>query len=266
MSATRSLDLVIKNVRVVRPHRADVERLDLGVKDGRYARIAPEIAAADARAVVDGRELLGFPGVVDAHTHVGIYAPLAEDAVTESKAAAAGGVTTMLTYLRTGQYYLNRGGPYAEVFPEALRLSEGRYWVDYGYHLAPIQAAHLDEMEALATRHGVPSFKIFMFYGGYGLHGQTDRDTQRHFLMLEEGDSYDLAHFEFVMRAAARLRERRPDLAEHVSVSLHCEVADILNAYTRLVQRDGGLTGLRAYSAARPPHAEGLGVWIAAYL
>jgi allantoinase len=266
MPTPPSLDLLIRNVRLVRPHRPAVERLDLGVKDGRFARIAPEIPAADASAVFDAGGLLGFPGLVDAHTHVGIYAPLADDAVTESKAAAMGGVTTMLTYFRTGQYYLNRGGPYALFFPEVLRLSAGRYWVDYGYHLAPVHAAHVDEMEALAVRHGVPSFKIFMFYGGYGLHGQTDQDAQRRFLMLEEGDHYDLAHFEFVMRAAARLRAARPDLAEHVSVSLHCEIADILNAYTRRVQRDAGLTGLRAYSAARPPHAEGLGVWIAAYL
>ena len=44
-----------------------------------------------------------FPGVVDAHTHVGIYAPLDADAVSESQAAVAGGVTAMLTYVRTGQ-------------------------------------------------------------------------------------------------------------------------------------------------------------------
>jgi allantoinase len=49
-------------------------------------------------------------------------------------------------------------------------------------------------------------------------------------------------------------------------VSLHCEIADILNAYTHRVARDGSLAGLRAYSAARPPHAEGLAVWIAGYL
>jgi allantoinase len=84
--------------------------------------------------------------------------------------------------------------------------------------------------------------------------------------MLGEEDSYDLAHFEFVLRGAARVMERHPALAEHVSVSLHCEIADILNAYTRLVRREGRLTGLRAYSAARPPHAEALAVWIAAYL
>jgi allantoinase len=260
------LDLVIKNVRVVRPRQPAVEVLDLGVRDGRFARVAPVIPPSDARTVIDGRHLLGFPGVVDAHTHVGIYAPLSGDAESESKAAASGGVTAMLTYFRTGQYYLNRGGPYAEFFPEVLRLSEGHYWVDYGYHLAPIQASHVGEMEALAVEHGVPSFKIFMFYGDYGLHGKADRRDQRNFLMLGEDERYDLAHFEFVMRGAAGVLARHPGLRDHVSVSLHCEVADILNAYTRLVQQDPSLTGLRAYSAARPPHSEGLGVWIAAYL
>ena len=264
--ADRPLDLVVKNVRVVRPTTPAVETRDVGVKDGRIVRVAPEIAVADAQRAYDGRGRLAFPGVVDAHTHVGIYGPLAEDAVRESRAAVSGGVTTMLTYFRTGQYYLHRGGRYADVFPEVLKLSEGRYHCDYGYHLAPIAAGHLDEMEALATTHGVPSFKIFMFYGGYGLHGKAGEDEQRNFLMLGPQDHYDLAHFEFVMRAAARIRAAHPRLAEHVSVSLHCEMADILNAYTRLVQKDASLTGLAAYSAARPPHAEGLAVAVAAYL
>jgi allantoinase len=260
------LDLVIKNVRVVRPRVPGVETLDIGVRDGRFARIAPVIAATDARRVYDGGGRLAFPGIVDAHTHAGIYAPLAQDAVTESRAAVAGGVTTMLTYFRTGQYYLNRGGAYAEFFPEVLKISEGRYHCDYAYHLAPIAGSHVGEMEALATAHGVPSFKIFMFYGGYGLHGQAGDDEQRRFLMIGPEDHYDLAHFEFIMRAAADIRARHPELAPYVSVSLHCEMAEILNAYTRLVQKDPTLTGLRAYSAARPPHAEGLAVCVAAYL
>ena len=257
---------MIKNVRAVRPRRPQVERLDLGVKDGRFALIAPDIPVAQATEVYDARERLGFPGVVDAHTHVGIYGPLAQDAVSESRAAVSGGVTTMLTYFRTGQYYLNRGGAYAEFLPEVLRLSEGRYHCDYAYHLAPIAGAHVGEMEALATRHGVPSFKIFMFYGGYGLHGQAGQDEQRRFLMIPPEDTYDLAHFEFILRAAGRIQREHPRLTRHVSVSLHCEVADILDAYTRLVTRDPSLSGLRAYSAARPPHSEGLAVWIAAYL
>ena len=262
----RALDLLIKRVRAVRPRHPVIETVDLGVKDGRFARIASDIPAADAAEVYDARGRLGFPGVVDAHTHVGIYGPLAADAVTESRAAVSGGVTTMLTYFRTGQYYLNRGGPWAEFFPEVLRQSEGRYQCDYAYHLAPIAGSHIGEMEALATGHGVTSFKIFMFYGGYGLHGQAGQDEQRRFLMIGPEDAYDLAHFEFILREAGRIQRAQPKLAPHVSVSLHCELADILNAYTRLVAKDPSLTGLRAYSAARPPHSEGLAVWIAAYL
>jgi allantoinase len=148
--------------------------------------------------------------------------------------------------------------------PEVLKLSEGRFWVDYGYHVAPIEGRHLGEMEYLALEHGVTSFKIFMFYGGYGLHGKSD--SQNKFLMLGPEDRYDIAHFEFVMRSARSIMDRRPELADHISVSLHCELADILNAYTTLVEREGKLTGLRAYSAARPPHSEGLAVWIASYL
>ncbi len=266
MSDVPELDLVIKNVRVVRPNLPEVNLMDLGITNGKFVRVAPQIPAASAKEVFDGHRLLAFPGLVDAHMHAGIYSPLAEDAITESKAAASGGVTSMITYFRTGQYYLNKGGSYADFFPEVLSISDGRYWSDYGYHLAPIQGSHIEEMEMLLTEFGVPSFKIFMFYGGYGLHGKAGTDAQRQFLNLDDGDSYDFAHFEFIMRSASRLMEKYPEFADAISVSLHCEIADILNAYTKIVRQDDSLSGLRAYSAARPPHAEGLAIWIAAYL
>ncbi len=260
------MDLLLKNVRVVRPAGDGAEDIDIGVENGKIVRLEADIPAADAKEVHDGKGRLVFPGLVDGHMHVGIYSPLAEDAVTESKAAAMGGVTSAITYFRTGQYYLNKGGPYADFYPEVLEISNGRYWVDYAYHLAPIAPSHIDEMESLLTEHGVCSFKIFMFYGGYGLHGKADKDAQKKFLMIGEDESYDIAHFEFIMRSAQKLMQKYPEMADQISVSLHCELADILNAYTKLVQNEGKLTGLRAYSAARPPHSEGLAIWIASYL
>ena len=258
------LDLVIKNVRVVRPKRNAVDLLDIGIKDGKFARIAPDIRPEDAKQVVDGKNQLAFPGLVDAHMHVGIYHPLAQDAVTESKAAAMGGVTSSLNYIRTGHYYLNRGGPNRGLMKEALELSQGNFWVDYGYHVAPIDPRHIDEMEPLLNEYGVPSFKIFMFYGGYGLHGRSS--SQNDFLMIAPEDRYDIAHFEFIMRSARRMMDAHPEIADHISVSLHCELAEILTAYSKIVESEGKLTGLRAYSAARPPHSEGLAIWIASYL
>src|SRR5262249_56268983 len=43
-------------------------------------------------------------------------------------------------------------------------------------------------------------------------------------------------------------------------------IGEILDGYTRIVEGEGKVTGLAAYSAARPPHSEGLAIWIASYL
>ncbi|RVT52599.1 dihydroorotase [Rubrivivax albus] len=261
---TPEFDLLIKNVRVVRPHGNVVHEADIAVKDGRFAQVAPGIDPTRAKAVHDGRGQLAFPGVVDAHMHSGIYSPLAEDAVTESKAAAIGGVTSSLNYFRTGQYYLNKGGAYKKFFPEVLKISKNRFHVDYGYHLAPMDRTHIGEIPMLIDKHGVSSFKIFMFYGSHGLHGKSD--SQREFLMIGEDERYDLAHFEFIMRGIQAAREQFPDKARQISLSLHCETAEIMTAYTKLVEKDKSLSGLAAYSASRPQHSEGLAVFIAAYL
>ena len=260
-----ALDLVVKNVRVVRPGR-EPEHADIGVSGGRIDTVAPGVPVDGVATVVDGRGRLAFPGVVDAHQHWGIYNPLHEDARSESRACAQGGVTTGITYLRTGRYYLNRSGPYREVLPVALAATEGNASVDYAFHVAPILKEHIEEIPELIADFGVSSFKIFMFYGRHGLHGRSSGQDQ--FLMLPEGESYDLAHFEFIMRGLERARreERFADMADDISLSLHCETAEIMAAYTKLVEEEGTLTGLHAYHASRPPHSEGLAITIAAYL
>src|SRR5581483_5441595 len=233
----KAYDLVIKNVRVVRPQGDAVHEADIAISNGKFAKIAPGLSPSASRKTYDGKGRLAFPGVVDAHMHTGIYAPLAEDAVSESRAAAQGGVTSSLNYFRSGQYYLNKGGPYRDFFPEVLRLSEGRFHVDYGYHLAPMDSTHIREIPELIERHGVASFKIFMFYGSHGLHGRSD--SQRDFLMIGPDERYDYAHFEFVMRGLQAARERFPEKAAQLSLSLHCETAEIMTAYTKLVESEG---------------------------
>ncbi|MEU8052045.1 dihydroorotase [Micromonospora haikouensis] len=259
-----TFDLLLRNVRLVRHDRPDTETVDIGVTAGTVTRVAPGLDPADAATVHDGQGKLAFPGVVDAHQHWGIYNPLAEDTASESRASAQGGVTTALTYMRTGQYYLNRGGRYEDFFPDVLAASAGRSHIDYGFHLAPMMREHIDELPDLVDRFGVTSFKIFMFYGGHGLHGRSA--DQNSFLMIPEGERYDYAHFEFVMRGVQAARERFPELADQISLSLHCETAEIMSAYTRQVEQEGRLRGLEAYHASRPPHSEGLAVSIASYL
>jgi allantoinase len=257
-------DLLVKNVRVVRPDLDDVLDADIAVRDGVVVEVAPALDPAHAAEVHDGDGKLAFPGAVDAHQHWGIYNPLDVDTATESRASAEGGVTTGITYIRTGQYYLNRGGPYAEFFPAVRDATDGRAFIDYAFHVAPMERAHIEELDDLVAEHGVTSFKIFMFYGSHGLHGRSQ--DQSAFLMTPPGERYDLAHFEFVMRGIQAVREARPELADRISLSLHCETAEIMAAYTQIVEQEGGPRDLDAYNRSRPPHSEGLAISIASYL
>ena len=260
-----TFDLLIKNARVVRPGE-EPARLSIGVRDGKFRAIAESIPDEDAAVVVDAEGRLAFPGVVDAHQHWGIYNPLEDDAVSESRACAQGGVTTGITYLRTGRYYLNRSGPYRDVLPVALDKTAGRAYVDYGFHVAPILHEHIEEIPSIIEDFGITSFKIFMFYGKHGLHGRSN--DQQQFLMIPEDESYDYAHFEFIMREIQRVRQdpKFAAMADDLSLSLHCETAEIMSAYAKLVEDEGRLSGLEAYHESRPPHSEGLAITIASYL
>ena len=124
--------------------------------------------------------------------------------------------------------------------------------------------SHIDEIPNIIDEFGITSFKIFMFYGGHGLHGASS--SQHEFLMIDENEKYDIAHFEFVMRGIQKAIEMYPDKKDDISLSLHCETAEIMAAYQKLVQEENKLEGLHAYSASRPPHSEGLAIFIASYL
>jgi allantoinase len=258
---TDKLDLLVKNVRLVRPHSDAVQTMDIGIKEGRFARIEADIPAEDAANVFDGQGRMAFPGAIDSHTHVGIYVPTKDDAPTESAAAASGGVTVIIPYVRTGSLYLNMGGSLKDFWPALMAQSEGRYYIDYAYHVSPIAGSQIDEMEYLITECGAPNFgEVFMFYGLHGLHGRSD--TQSKWLMLAEGDHYDIAHFDFICREAARLQKQYPEIARYIQVSWHCETPEILRAYETKIRSEGKLDGLAAYSEARPPHSEAVAVGV----
>jgi allantoinase len=256
---TKRFDLIIRNVRLVRPNQDTIETTDIAIRDGKFARIGPDLDPAMAETTVDGGGLLAFPGATDAHMHVGIYRDLAQDARSESRAAAQGGVTTAMTYIRTGSYYLNMGGSWRDFWPEVLRRSAGNYYVDYAYHVSPIESSQLAEMDYLVTEAGAPNFgEVFMFYGSHGLHGRSE--SQRQWLMLPDDDQYDLAHFDQICRHAAALQRRYPALAPLIQVSFHCETPELLRAGEKRTREAGEVTGLAAWHTARPAHSEALAI------
>jgi allantoinase len=59
---TKPYDLLIRNVRVVRPNAPSVESADIAIKDGKFAAIGRDLPVAGAAKVTDGRAASRFPG------------------------------------------------------------------------------------------------------------------------------------------------------------------------------------------------------------
>lgn len=156
-------------------HGTGVTRVDLLVDDGVIAGIVSPEVKADAREVVDLDGKLVLPGAIDPHVHLGkdIRVPRdPDDALLESASAAAGGITSMLVYLMSGESY---GG----VLPDARRVMERHSHVDFGFHIVVGSQEHVDEMPAYIDDFGVSSFKFFMNFRGeegayLGLPGNDD--------------------------------------------------------------------------------------------
>lgn len=245
-------DTVVSGGQVVFPDHG-VVRCDLGLRDGRIAAIADQLDPTSAEEVVDARGLVVFPGGVDAHFHLGIYRPLSVDARSETESSLVGGATTVISYVRTGRHYLNTSGPYREILPEVLAATDGHAWTDYAYHVAPMTAQHLTEVDWMVREAGIASFKYYMFYKGLNLAADST-DAASYTLT----DTYDLGHLYALMEEVARA-EARYGSAGRISLSLHCEQPELIRLFIERVKASGG-ADLRAYSEARPPLTERLSI------
>jgi dihydropyrimidinase/allantoinase len=223
---------------------------DIGITDGVIRSIG---AGLSGEEVIDARGLLVLPGAVDAHYHLGIYRSIGEDAESETASSLAGGVTSVISYFRTGSHYLNKSGPYAEIFPEVLEATRGRARTDFAYHLAPMDRTQVEEIPELVERFGIRSFKYYMFYKGIDLAGVGDANAYR------MSDTYDLGHMMEIMEAVAALGRERVG-GERVSLSIHAEQPELIRVFMERVRSDGALSGLEAYSAGRPPLTERLAI------
>ncbi|MES1216540.1 MAG: amidohydrolase/deacetylase family metallohydrolase [Bacteroidota bacterium] len=67
---TQTYDLLFKNGRVIDPKNKIDAKMDIAVKDGKIAKVAPGIAENQSAKVIDINGLLITPGLIDIHTHV----------------------------------------------------------------------------------------------------------------------------------------------------------------------------------------------------
>ena len=246
-------DLVVKNGSLVIPG-GGVVRADLGVKNEKIAVISEEIAVETAAKVLDASGKHVFPGAVDTHAHIGIYRPLEEDAASESAACAAGGVTTIASYFRTGKNYLNKTGAFKEIFPELMSRSEASYRVDFAYHIACMSSEQITEVEWLAKEGGVSTFKYYMFYKSLDLSGAEPASG---YLMLSR-DTLDFGFLYRFMKEVARVNQTMEGAP--LSMSIHCENPEVIVATVEEAKQNPTGNTMKDYSNGRPPWQEALAI------
>lgn len=251
----RQFDLAIVGGQVVLP-TGTVVRADLGIRDGIIVAVADALDPSQADQVVNAQGKVVAPGAVDAHFHLGIYRPIGEDTQSETASALVGGVSTVLSYFRTGQDYLNKVGPYRDILPEVLDRVRGNAYTDYGFHLAIMTNEQLTEIPWLVSQ-GIGSFKYYMFYKALTLNAAST-DAKSYTM----ADTYDLGHLHRLMTAISEENRKNPG---RISLSIHCENAELIRVFIEDVKARGG-NDLVAYSEARPALSESLAIAEAAVL
>ena len=87
-------DLLIKGGTVVDPSQGIHSVNDVAIEDGKIARVAPDIDAAEAAQVVEVKGKVVTPGLIDLHTHV--FAGVNANGVDPNIGGVRAGVTTMV--------------------------------------------------------------------------------------------------------------------------------------------------------------------------
>jgi dihydropyrimidinase len=209
----RDHDLVVAGGTVVSPAQGVFEA-DVAVDGETISAVATPGSVAGDR-VVDASGRYVFPGVVDPHTHFGLFRPLAADADTESRSGLVGGVTT------TGNIF-RRGEPYPDLLPEVLETAERNYRHDYFLTIGLLSHDHAEQVPRIVEEFDITSFKWYMNYKlqaaeKFGLERNLLEDVADHFIRelaaLEASTTlaYHAENAEITAHRTERLREAGAD-------------------------------------------------------
>jgi allantoinase len=226
-----NVDTLIKNAQVVL--ETDIAELDVGIRDGRIVALIANSAGIHADETIDASGKLLLPGAIDIHFHCRAPAyPQRGDFATETRAAAAGGVTTVFE-MPISKPCCATG----DVFRMRKALGERDAYVNFGLYGAPglLDRAEIADM----VEEGAIGFKIFMTAAPKG------RDDEFEGLCLPQ---------------VPELYQALNLVAETGLVcAVHAENNQLLEWHTAQLIK-AGRNDVPAHGESRPPHVEALAI------
>lgn len=218
------LDLFIQNASVYMD--GHFSKANIGVKDGRIAVITEPEVRMDASEVMDlGGQYL-IPGTIDTHMHVRDPGHTERgNFYTETLAAAAGGVTTIMEHPISIPPQYN-----VEILENRISRAKEQCVVDYCFYGAA-GGEFPEEITKLAEDGRIVAFKSFLHAAPEG--------REQEFKGLTMADDGELL---VGMQELAKTG---------LLCAFHCEDNDLINYYAKKFQAEGKVKGIN-HSYARP--------------
>jgi dihydropyrimidinase len=229
-------DTVISNAQLVFPG-GPIYAGNIGINGGKIAAITSSDVPLEGKTRIDATGKHLFPGVIEPHSHLGIGCG-AEELDIDTKAAAQGGVTTVLFFLR-------QPTAYDSIYAKVKALGEEKSVIDFSFHIVLMTDEHMQAIPKYVQEFGVTSFKFYMTYRGRDARMAGFGGEMMEFTGIDDGFMLDC--FKAV--------------AEHPKavVIVHAEDIEIVNrAKKRLI--DAGRDDMEAWALSRPVFAEVEGV------
>ncbi len=158
-------DLVISGGTVVTA--TDMFQADIGVKDEKITAIGKNLQVGSDTTLIDAKGKYVFPGGIDVHVHFQLPfsgTVSADDFENGTKAAACGGVTTVLDFA-----IQQKGSTIMDAVKARRAEADPNVCIDYGLHAAITDwnERTQDEIKQIID-YGIPTFKMFMIYKNEG--------------------------------------------------------------------------------------------------
>lgn len=229
------VDLAIHGGTLVIPGVGTV-RAGVAMEGGRIAAVARDEDLPSAREQVDARGRFVFPGFFDPHIHLGQVLSFDEECETETRAALAGGITTLGCFVRRLE------GSYKEDLPAWTSAVEKHASTDLVFHPQIFTRQQLEEIPRYAAEDGITSFKVYM------------AGIPKVVPAVDDGFILE------TMRTVATLGDR-------AILAVHCENQAMLTmAYEQVARAVGEQGTLADWSDTRPNYAEEEGVVRACFM
>jgi dihydropyrimidinase len=228
-------NLLIKKGTLVTP--SGPVKGDIFIQNGIIASMGQSLDVPGVDTI-DAGECLLFPGVVDPHVQFEVVhtsVSMTDDFDTGTRAAACGGVTTIIDFADQP-----KGVDALKYLRERKAVADAKVNVDYTLHMSitDLSGGTLNEIPAIVREEAIPSFKLYLTYRKMN---RMINDGQMFAVMREaasvggivgiHGESDSLVEYlteELIQRGETDPRYfpvSRPDIAEAISVAGAIEIA-----------------------------------------